>query len=178
VRILYAREIQETVEVWARLNMSYEETVQNFGALLSSSAWDPELRAHLVNAKMAAMKRGLVAGCLAQVISIGDSEIERWAVHDLPFACEAGCVALVKTIKFEEGLAGGALAEMLRTAAGFLQQFVRVNVEMDVDLRSGDALFPMDLQFAMQAASRPQDAASPMSRSSRHRGAAWRSHEL
>jgi hypothetical protein len=177
VPIVYARDVQDKVEVWARLNMSYEDAVHNFGTLVSSTTWDPELRAHMVNAKMAAMQRGLAYGC-EQVISIGDSEIERWAAHDLPFNCGDAPPALVKTIKFEEGLQGAALAEMLRTTASFLKQFVRLSVEMDIGLRSGDALFPMDLQFAMQAAARPQDFAEPLLRSSREKRGAWRSHEL
>jgi hypothetical protein len=178
VRILYAREIQDTVQVCPRLNLSYEDVAQNVGALLCSSAWDPELRAHLVNAKMATMQSGLPLGC-EQVISIGDSEIERWAVHDLPFASSEN-LALLKTIKFEESLGCAALAQMLRTTASFLGQFVRLNVEMDVDLSSGDALFPMDLQFAMQAASRSQDLEETPPRGA-HAGrpaAKWRSHEL
>jgi hypothetical protein len=156
LRILYAREIEDVDPVWARssfLERSSGMFANNFGVLLTSTAWDSELRAQLVSAKMAAMKRGLVAGC-QQVVSIGDSEIERWAVHDLPFACED--VALVKTIKFEEGLSVAALTESLQTTAGFLTQFVRLSVAMDIEIRSSDAMFPLDLQFAMQSASRPQ----------------------
>ena len=54
-----------------------------------------------------------------------------------------------------------ALAELLRTTASFLGQFVRLNVAMDIDLSPGDALFPMDLQFAMQAATRSQAPTRP-----------------
>ena len=36
-----------------------------------------------------------------EVISIGDSEIERWAAHDLPFSADPACEGiLVKTVEF------------------------------------------------------------------------------
>ena len=35
------------------------------------------------------------------MISIGDSEIERWAAHDLPFSADPACEGiLVKTVEF------------------------------------------------------------------------------
>lgn len=176
VRIVYARNIQDTVQAWPRGNVSFEDSAQNFGVLLSSKSWDSELNAQVVNAKMAAMKSGLAAGC-RQVISIGDSEIERWAVQDLAFVSG---LALVKTIKFEGNLCTAALAELVRTTTGFLSQFVRLNVAMDINLYEGDALFPMDLLFAMQAAARTQDLDEPASVSphSGRKRAVWRSYEL
>jgi hypothetical protein len=161
VRIIYAREIQDFVEVWARQNLSYEDVATNLGTLLTSTAWDPELRAQLVAAKAAAMTSALAGGC-QQVVSIGDSEIERWAAHDLPLvACDARSLALVKTIKFEEGLGIEQLTETLLTTGGFLTQFVRLSVAMDVELRSDDEMFALDLQFAMQSAARPEGFAEP-----------------
>jgi hypothetical protein len=97
------------------------------------------------------------------VISIGDSTLERWAVHDLPFADEGLAGVLVKTIKFQEELSCGALSELLQTTTSLLSLFVRLNVQMDVDLSSDDSLFPMDLQLAMQTASRPADVQEPSS---------------
>jgi hypothetical protein len=161
VRIIYARQIQENIAVWPRQNEP-PRAAQNFGVLLGSLTWEPELRAQLVTAKMAAIRSATPDGC-RQVISIGDSTLERWAVHDLPFADEGLAGVLVKTIKFQEELSCGALSELLQTTTSLLSLFVRLNVQMDVDLSSDDSLFPMDLQLAMQTASRPADVQEPSS---------------
>jgi hypothetical protein len=110
---------------------------------------------------MTAIRSAMNEGC-RQVISIGDSDLERWAVHDLQFAEDSLAGVLVKTIKFPEELSNADLGQMLQTAENLLARFVRMNVEMDVDLRLGDTLFPKDLQFAMQTASlRQQDNSEP-----------------
>jgi hypothetical protein len=152
-RVIYARQIQGLVEVWPRRNEPIKAAL-NFGNLICSKTWEMELRAQLISAKMASVRSAMPEGC-RQVISIGDSEIERWAVHDLPFEAEELAHVLVKTIKFEEELDRDSLREMLQTTTGLLSQFVRLNTEMDVDLRAGDPFFPMDLQFAMRTATRP-----------------------
>jgi hypothetical protein len=159
-RIIYSRDIQATVEIWPRTNEPTRAS-RNLGTVLTSKTWELELRAQLISAKMAAVRSAMPEGC-RQVISIGDSEIERWAVHDLPFASEELAGVRVKTIKFQEELDNDALRDMLQTTTGLLGQFVRLNMEMDVNLRPGDKLFPMDLQFAMQTASRPPESLDPL----------------
>ena len=186
VTIVYARELQETVEVWPRRN-DPPATAKNFGVLLGSRNWELELRAQLVNSKMAAMRRGMQEGC-RQVISIGDSEIERWAAHDLPFSADPACEGvLVKTVKFQEELGPDELCELMRTTVSLLGQFVRLNVEMDVNLRSGDYFFLMDLQFAMQTFNKgssnadilePSSPTSPKALSLACRSESFRSHEV
>jgi hypothetical protein len=192
VRIVSARELQETIEVWPRRNES-PQSARNFGVLLGSRNWELELRAQMVNSKMAAMRSGMQEGC-RQLISIGDSEIERWAAHDMPFSADPACAGvLVKTIKFQEELSNAALCEVLRTTVSLLGQFARLNVEMDVNLRSGDDFFPMDLQFAMQTFYREssllenQEPSSPtpasksplgLSRRSNRKTESWKSHEI
>jgi hypothetical protein len=196
VRIMYARSVSDTVAVWARRNEPSHAS-HPLGVLLNSLHWETELRAQLVIAKMTAIRSAMKEGC-RQVISIGDSDLERWAVHDLQFADDTLAGVLVKTIKFPEELCNDDLGEMLKTAEKLLDRFVRMNVEMDVDLRCGDTLFPKDLQFAMKTASlRKSDISEPstptspgsgtpfavqrvssMSRLSLRKGESWTSHEL
>jgi hypothetical protein len=160
VRVIYARCVSDAVAAWPRRNEPSHAS-HPLGVLMSSLNWDSELRAQLVIAKMKAMRSAMKEGC-RQVISIGDSDLERWAVHDLQFADDSLAGVLVKTIKFPEELSSADLGEMLQTAEKLLARFVRMNVEMDVDLRSGDTLFPKDLQFAMQTASlRQSDTSEP-----------------
>lgn len=195
VRVICARSVAEKVGVWPRRNEPSQASCP-LGALLNSLAWEPELRAQLVVAKMTAIRSAMKEGC-RQVISIGDSDLERWAVHDLQFADDSLAGVLVKTIKFPEELSSVNLVEMLQSSKNLLDRFVRMNVEMDVDLRIGDTLFPKDLQFAMQTASlrknessEPSTPVSPantqfsvqrvtsMSRRDLRKGESWTSHEL
>ena len=68
-----------------------------------------------------------------------------------------------------------------------LGQFARLNVEMDVNLRSGDYFFLMDLQFAMQTFNKgssnadilePSSPTSPKALSLSRRSESFRSHEV
>jgi hypothetical protein len=197
VRIVYARDAQssDTADIWPRRNEPAPAS-RPLGVLLSSKTWEQELRAQLVFAKMMAVRSAMKEGC-RQVISVGDSDLERWAVHGLQF--EDGLAGvLIKTIKFPEELSRMDLGQMLQTAEKLLPRFVLMTVEMDVDLRLGDTLFPKDLQFAMKRASiRQSDASEPatpttpggtksfnveratsMSRLTRRKSESWTSHEI
>ena len=75
----------------------------------------------------------------------------------------------------------------MRTTVSLLGQFVRLNVEMDVNLRSGDYFFLMDLQFAMQTFNKgssnadilePSSPTSPKALSLSRRSESFRSHEV
>ena len=84
LRILYAREIEDVDPVWARssfLERSCGMFAKNFGVLLTSTAWDSELRAQLVSAKMAAMKRALVC----RLCLILNSNL-KWIVSNFSFS--------------------------------------------------------------------------------------------
>jgi hypothetical protein len=102
----------------------------------------------MIAAKMASMRECTWDGC-QQVISIGDSDFERWALHDLQFADESLADTLYKTIQFPVDLSARDLREILVTAEKILHRFSQTNVAIDINLRLGDTEFLSDLKFAM-----------------------------
>ena len=76
--------------------------------------------------------------------------MRRWAVHELQFGENKHSSPLVKTIKFPEELSSKDLSGVQQNAEKLLCHFVRLKLEMDVDLRVGDTLFTNELRFAMQ----------------------------
>jgi hypothetical protein len=155
IQIIYARTVAEVEDVWPRTNWPPQSACP-LGAMQSSRWGKAESTAQRISAKMEAMRRCIWDGC-SQVISIGDSEYERFAIHDLQFADRNLANILYKTIKFPMELGAEDLGAILVMAEKIFQQFGKQSVAMDVALRLGDSVFLNNLKFAMQRAHRSND---------------------